>query len=54
MMVEKRITKSFAICIRMIESSRMRWVMNVTPMGERRNAYNLFLEMGRGKTIWET
>jgi len=27
--------------------------MNIAPMGDGRNAYNLFLEMGRGKTLWE-
>jgi hypothetical protein len=37
--------------IRMIKSKRMRWAGHVTRMGEKRNAYRIFLGKPEGKRL---
>jgi hypothetical protein len=40
--------------IRIIKSRRMRWAGYVARMGEKRNAYRLFLEIQRERTTRKT
>jgi hypothetical protein len=51
---ELRDLYSSPIIIRIIKSRRMRWAGHVARMGEKRNAYRLFVGKTEGKTTRKT